>query len=116
MTPGYLEFRALSRLFAELETAQAELGVRPAMLGVLFINTFERSTMLKEYREHLRTQDVPVFEAFVRRAQRVADHARFGQPTVAVEPNSPIADDVRAIARELVAHLTPTTVIPRGIT
>jgi chromosome partitioning protein len=107
MIPGYLEFRALSRLLVELEHAQAELGVTPAMLGVLFINTFDRSTMLKEYREHLRAQGTPVFDAFVRRAQRVGDHARFGQPTLAVEPNSAIADDIRALASELVRHLTP---------
>jgi len=107
MIPGYLEFRALSRLFTELETAQAELGVRPAMLGVLFVNTFDRSTQLREYREYLRTQDIPVFDGFVRRGVRVSEHARFGQPTVVVEPDSAIADDVRAIARELVAHLTP---------
>ena len=107
MIPGYLEFRALTRLFTELETAQAELGVRPTMLGVLFINTFDRSTMLREYREHLRSQDIPVFDGFVRRAQRVGDHARFGQPTLAVEPDSAIADDIRAIARELVGHLAP---------
>ncbi|MEY2440658.1 MAG: chromosome partitioning protein [bacterium] len=107
MIPGYLEFRALSRLLVELHTAQSALGVQPTMLGVLFINTFDRSTMLKEYREHLRAQGTPVFNAFVRRAQRVGDHARFGQPTLAVEPDSAIAQDIRAIARELVRDLTP---------
>jgi chromosome partitioning protein len=108
MLPGYLEFRALWRLLGELDAAQGELGVRPAMLGVLFINTFERSRMLREYRDHLREHEVPVFEAFVRRAQRVSDHARFGQPTVVVEPDGELADDVRSVARELVAQLVAT--------
>jgi chromosome partitioning protein len=108
MLPGYLEFRALWRLLGELETAQAELGARPPMLGVLFINTFERSRMLREYRQHLLEHEVPVFEGFVRRAQRVSDHARFGLPTVAVEPNGELANDLRGVARELVGHLVAT--------
>lgn len=109
MIPGYLEFRALERLMGELENAELELRHSLQMLGVLFINTHERSIALREYREHLTGQGTPVFGSFVRRAQRVADHARFGQPTLVVEPDGPLAADVRAVAAEIVSHCTYAT-------
>lgn len=103
--PGFNEVNALGRVLDELE-AEAERGGSPVgLLGVLFVNCDPRWKTLKEYRMHLREQDIDTFQTPVPRHQPVTDHARYGLPTIMLDPDSSVAMAYRTLAGDVALRL-----------
>src|SRR4051794_28074028 len=59
-----------------------------------------------EYQRHLRDQDVGLLETIIPRRVGVTVHARYGRPTVLLEPDGVVAHAYRAAAAEIAARLS----------
>jgi chromosome partitioning protein len=108
MEPGFYEFRAIDRRLAEMDLMAEQEGWRVDTLGVLFVRTAHRSRDMRELRAHLEDSDgfgLYVFNAHTRQQSSVRSDPRSGAPTVMVAPRSNVADDYRAVGRELLALL-----------
>jgi len=92
MKPGYNELRAVQRLVDdELPSQAAADGTELAVLGVLLVNAERRLRTTKDYRGALAESDgdlPPLYDALIPRHEPVADHARYGLPTMLLEPPS----------------------------
>lgn len=90
MQPGYNELRAVQRLVDdELPSQAASDGTELEVLGVLLVNADQRLKTTKDYRAALGDEAAelpPLFDALIPRHAPVADHARYGRPTLLVEP------------------------------
>lgn len=111
MEPGAYELTALAERLAEIEEYRQNSEWRMQALGVVFIRTAARSSLLQEFREHLADPaalgaKLYVFRSHTRPQLSVRTHALRGSPTVLLEPDSNVGRDYRAIAREYVQQLT----------
>lgn len=102
--PGFQELRALQRVLDEIDQQADEVGAALGLLGVLLVNAPSSGTS-REYREFLRDGDFDLFRTVVPRRQPVTNHARYGLPTVLLEPDSAVAVSYRRAAREVLDRL-----------
>jgi chromosome partitioning protein len=109
MLPGFHELRALTRALDVLDEQVADAQTAVELLGVLVLNADGRWRSTKEYRTHLAEmadeQQLALFETVIPRHQPVADHARYGLPTVWLRPTTSVATAYRELAREVAGRL-----------
>jgi chromosome partitioning protein len=109
MLPGYHELRALTRALDVIEERAHQERTRLELLGVLVLNADRRWRSTKEYGRHLAAmaagQQIALFDTVIPRHQPVAEHARYGLPTVWLRPKSSVGIAYRALAVEVVERL-----------
>jgi chromosome partitioning protein len=109
LLPGFQELRALTRALDALDELAAGHGTRVELLGALLLNADARWRATKEYSVHLASMaedhELALFDTVIPRHQPVADHARYGLPTIWLRPRSTVADAYRRLAREVVVRL-----------
>ena len=109
MLPGYHELRALTRALDVIEERAQQERTRLELLGVLVLNADRRWRSTKEYGRHLAAmaaeQQIALFDTVIPRHQPVAEHARYGLPTVWLRPKSSVGIAYRALAVEVVERL-----------
>lgn len=105
LLPGYHELRAVTRVLDSIDGQSEAAGTDLALLGVLVVNADQRWRTTRDYREHLFAQELPVFSTIVPRRQGVTGHARYGRPTVLLEPGNAVAHAYHRVAEEIAARL-----------
>jgi chromosome partitioning protein len=101
----------LTRALDVIEERAQQERTRLELLGVLVLNADQRWRTTKEYGRHLAAmageQQIALFDTVIPRHQPVAEHARYGLPTVWRRPMSSVGIDYRALAVEVVERLRP---------
>lgn len=105
LLPGYHELRALTRVLDGLDRQTERLETDISLLGVLVVNADLRWRTTREYRAHLDGEAIPLFDGVVPRRQAVTGHARYGQPTVLLDPDHAVAAAYQRVADEVIVRL-----------
>src|SRR4051812_23065676 len=109
LLPGYHELRALTRALDVLDERAQHAQTGLELLGALVLNADSRWRSTKEYGSHLAAmaaeQRLALFDTVIPRHQPVADHARYGLPTVWLRPASTVAVAYRRLADEVMDRL-----------
>jgi len=103
--PGYHELRALTRLLDSIDRLSEAAGSDVSLLGVLIANADARWRTTRDYAAHLAAEDLPLFGTVIPRRQAVTAHARYGAPTILLEPGNAVAHAYAAVAGEIVDRL-----------
>jgi len=101
----YLAMRGASLLLDTISKVKRKLNADLALLGVL-INMYEQVTLhsreiLEEIQEAFGDK---VFKSIIRRSVRVKEAPVEGQSLLSYEPNSPISQAYRELAKEIINH------------
>lgn len=105
LLPGYNEIRALHRVLDDIDAQADQVGVDLGLLGVLLVNVDPRWKSTREYAAALRDEDVALLETIIPRRVGVTAHARYGRPTILLEPDSRVGCAYRDTAREVLGRL-----------
>ena len=103
--PGYHELRALTRLLDSIDRQSEAAGSDVSLLGVLIANADARWRTTRDYAAHLAAEGLPLFGTVIPRRQAVTGHARYGAPTILLEPGNAVAHAYAAVAGEIVDRL-----------
>ncbi len=109
LLPGYHELRALTRVLDRIDRQSEAIGTDLSLLGVLIANADPRWRTTRDYADHLNTEQIPLFDTIIPRRQAVTGHARYGEPTILLEPGNAVAQAYARLAEEVTARLKAPT-------
>ncbi len=79
---------------------------------MLIANADPRWRTTRDYAEHLREEQIPLFGTVIPRRQAVTGHARYGEPTILLEPGNAVARAYGRLAEEVAQRLSVATAAP----
>jgi len=112
LLPGYHELRALTRVLDRIDRQSEAVATDISLLGVLIANADPRWRTTRDYAEHLREEQIPLFGTVIPRRQAVTGHARYGEPTILLEPGNAVARAYGRLAEEVAQRLSVATAAP----